>query len=206
VLRFVRCSAEGGSVVRRGKNNGQREKRNIFLLHALCSMPHANLLTPDTWNPETGAQNELFFSSFLFLETKLDTTFHQTPLKSYEKTLDIFPSLPIMWKKSLTVHLFSNNYSVKRFLNSKNLWCHEKNRKPNPWDPMTGAVLRRKWRLSTRRSETTCLTESGFLIGSFGWEIDLPSLLPGKVAACDIHCAQQHTTDKGLICSGMTDR
>jgi hypothetical protein len=34
--------------------------------------------------------------AFLFRETKLHTTFHQTPLKSYEKTLDIFTSLPIM--------------------------------------------------------------------------------------------------------------
>jgi hypothetical protein len=31
-------------------------------------------------------------------------------------------------------------------------------------------------------------------------------LLPGNVTVCDVHCAQQHTTDKGLICSGITDR
>jgi hypothetical protein len=31
-------------------------------------------LTPDTSNPETNAQNVLFFSAFLLQETMLDTT------------------------------------------------------------------------------------------------------------------------------------
>ena len=54
------------------------------------------ILTPDTSNPEIGAQTVLFFSAFLFQEIKLDTTLNLTPRKSYEKTLDIFTSLPIM--------------------------------------------------------------------------------------------------------------
>ena len=45
VLRFVRCQ---WSVVRSSKNKGRGKKGNLLLLHALCSMPYATLLTPDT--------------------------------------------------------------------------------------------------------------------------------------------------------------
>ena len=107
----------------------------------------------------------------------------KTTLLIDQKEVNICIFLPIVWKKSLTVHLILNNYSVKRFLNSKNVWCHPRIRKPNPWNPLAGAVLREKWRLSTRRSETTSMAESIVLVGYFGWEIDLPSLLPGNVTS-----------------------